>query len=128
MNPNDSDFVACLFDLDLEVREGELLGVAGPVGSGKSSLVSAIMGEMKNMGGEVRARGRMALVSQQAWIFSGTLRENILFGTPFNRERYSKRVQTMVLKNKKKFSSFCSTSKLLWRQKQANKSFERPLF
>ena len=97
MNPNDSDFVACLFDLDLEVREGELLGVAGPVGSGKSSLVSAIMGEMKNMGGEVRARGRMALVSQQAWIFSGTLRENILFGTPFNRERYSKRVQTMVL-------------------------------
>ncbi len=120
MNPNDSDFVACLFDLDLEVREGELLGVAGPVGSGKSSLVSAIMGEMKNMGGEVRARGRMALVSQQAWIFSGTLRENILFGTPFNRERYSKRVQTMVLKKKKKFSLFCSTSKLLWRQKQAN--------
>ncbi len=61
--------------------------MAGPVGAGKSSLVAAVMGEMARLSGQIRIRGQLALVSQQAWIFGGTLRENILFGAPFNREK-----------------------------------------
>ena len=48
---------------------------------------------MKKLTGVVRVRGRPALVSQQAWIFNSTLRENILFGLPYNKERYSEAVK-----------------------------------
>ena len=42
-------FVPCLFDLDLNIRKGQLIGVAGGVGSGKTSLISAVMGEVWRM-------------------------------------------------------------------------------
>ena len=46
------------------------MGIAGAVGSGKSSLMSAILGEMRRLTGEVSVRGRLAYVSQQGWVFS----------------------------------------------------------
>ena len=54
-------YTPCLFDLDLEVCQGALVGVAGPVGGGKSSLVSAIMGEV--------SRGRSVRVWLSAWLW-----------------------------------------------------------
>ena len=59
------DYITCLFDIDLKVRKGDLVGIAGAVGSGKSSLMSAILGEMRRLTGEVSVRGRIAYVSQQ---------------------------------------------------------------
>ena len=72
--------VQVLFNVNLKVKPGELLGVAGPVGSGKSSLISALMGELTKLSGVSNVKGRLALVPQQAWIFSGTVSKNFFFG------------------------------------------------
>ena len=86
-----------LSDFDLTVRRGELIGVAGAVGSGKTSLISTIMGEMEVKAGEVEVGGSLALVSQQAWIFNATLRENILMGSPMKEGWYSKVLEACAL-------------------------------
>eukprot|EP00094_Tigriopus_californicus_P010393 TCALIF_10025-PA protein Name:"Similar to ABCC5 Multidrug resistance-associated protein 5 (Homo sapiens)" AED:0.10 eAED:0.10 QI:113/0.84/0.78/0.92/0.76/0.71/14/0/1294 len=90
-------YTSCLFDIDLEVEEGTLLGIAGPIGSGKSSLLSAIMGEMKQLTGDLKIRGSLALVSQQAWIFNGTLRDNILMGSAYEKDRYKSILRACTL-------------------------------
>uniref|UniRef100_A0A669ENA4 ATP-binding cassette sub-family C member 5 n=1 Tax=Oreochromis niloticus TaxID=8128 RepID=A0A669ENA4_ORENI len=63
--------------------QGKLLGVCGSVGSGKTSLVSAILGQMMVLEGSVAVKGRLAYVAQQAWILNATLRDNILFGLQY---------------------------------------------
>jgi ABC-type multidrug transport system fused ATPase/permease subunit len=69
------------------VRQGNLVGVCGEVGSGKSSLLSAILGKMNKECGRVMIDGSLAYVSQQPWIMNATLKDNILFGEPFNVEK-----------------------------------------
>ncbi|CAH0477558.1 unnamed protein product [Peronospora belbahrii] len=59
-------------------------------GTGKSSLCSAILGEMNKMAGEVFVRGRVAYYSQQTWIQNMTIRDNILFGLPYNKMTYDR--------------------------------------
>uniref|UniRef100_UPI0037E704EC LOW QUALITY PROTEIN: ATP-binding cassette sub-family C member 5 n=1 Tax=Semicossyphus pulcher TaxID=241346 RepID=UPI0037E704EC len=77
-----------LHGIDLRVQQGKLLGVCGSVGSGKTSLVSAILGQMAVLEGSVAVRGRLAYVAQQAWILNATLRDNILFGQEYQEDRY----------------------------------------
>ncbi|KAM4742656.1 ATP-binding cassette sub-family C member 5 isoform 2-T3 [Anableps anableps] len=74
--------------ITLNVQKGQLLGVCGCVGSGKTSLISAILGQMTVLEGSVAVRGRMAYVAQQAWILNATLRDNILFGQEYQEDRY----------------------------------------
>jgi ATP-binding cassette subfamily C (CFTR/MRP) protein 5 len=71
----------------LFLRKGRLVGVCGTVGSSKSSLISAILGQMILAQGRVTIDGSFAYVSQQAWIINCTLRDNILFGETFDVER-----------------------------------------
>ena len=78
-----------LHNIDLEVKQGELLAVVGPVGSGKSSLMSAVLGEMHRVAGSVSVKGRVAYVSQTAWIPNDSLKNVILFGNPLKEQRYS---------------------------------------
>uniref|UniRef100_A0A671R9M6 Si:ch211-221f10.2 n=1 Tax=Sinocyclocheilus anshuiensis TaxID=1608454 RepID=A0A671R9M6_9TELE len=68
---------------------GSLLGVCGGVGSGKSSLLSALLGQMTLLGGSVAVSGDFAYVAQQAWILNDSLRENILFGKKYIEEKYN---------------------------------------
>ncbi|XP_012660474.1 multidrug resistance-associated protein 4 [Otolemur garnettii] len=84
--------------LSFTVRPGELLAVIGPVGAGKSSLLSAVLGELPPSQGLVSVHGRIAYVSQQPWVFSGTVRSNILFGKKYERERYDKVIKACALK------------------------------
>uniref|UniRef100_A0A5F4W7H5 Multidrug resistance-associated protein 4 n=1 Tax=Callithrix jacchus TaxID=9483 RepID=A0A5F4W7H5_CALJA len=84
--------------LSFTVRPGELLAVVGPVGAGKSSLLSAVLGELAPSHGLVNVRGRIAYVSQQPWVFSGTVRSNILFGKKYEKERYEKVIKACALK------------------------------
>uniref|UniRef100_A0A674CYD4 ATP binding cassette subfamily C member 12 n=1 Tax=Salmo trutta TaxID=8032 RepID=A0A674CYD4_SALTR len=65
--------------------KGNLLGICGNVGSGKTSLISSILEQMHLQHGSVTADGAFAYVSQQAWIFHGTVQDNILMGEPFNQ-------------------------------------------
>ncbi|XP_076590730.1 ATP-binding cassette sub-family C member 5 isoform X5 [Chaetodon auriga] len=74
--------------INLSVQQGKLVGVCGSVGSGKTSLISAILGQMTMLEGSVAVRGRLAYVAQQAWILNATLRENILFGQEYQEDRY----------------------------------------
>jgi ABC-type transport system involved in cytochrome bd biosynthesis fused ATPase/permease subunit len=60
------------------------------VGCGKSSLLSALLGEMTRMRGVANVQGRVSYVPQQAWIQNTTLRDNITFGKRFNPELYNK--------------------------------------
>uniref|UniRef100_A0A8C1YLH7 ATP-binding cassette sub-family C member 5 n=1 Tax=Cyprinus carpio TaxID=7962 RepID=A0A8C1YLH7_CYPCA len=78
-----------LHRIDLCIRKGSLVGVCGGVGSGKSSLLSALLGQMTLLGGSVAVNGDFAYVAQQAWILNDSLRENILFGKKYIEEKYN---------------------------------------
>ncbi|KAF8586432.1 metal resistance protein YCF1 [Ramaria rubella] len=74
--------------IDLTVRKGELVGVLGRVGAGKTSLLSAIIGEMQRTDGTVILSGTVAYCPQTPWIMSTTVRENILFSHAYDEEFY----------------------------------------
>ncbi|DAA23778.1 TPA: ATP-binding cassette protein C4-like [Bos taurus] len=95
--------------LSFTVRPGELLAVIGPVGAGKSSLLSALLGELPLSQGKVSEHGRIAYVSQQPWVFPGTfylgrnmkrnnMKKNILFGKKYEKEQYEKVIKACALK------------------------------
>lgn len=68
-----------------------MIGVVGSVGAGKSSIFSAILGEIKKISGSICVsnwESGIAYVGQEAWLQQGTVRSNILFGLPYNREIY----------------------------------------
>ncbi|XP_054455373.1 ATP-binding cassette sub-family C member 3 isoform X2 [Anoplopoma fimbria] len=77
-----------LHNINVMVPQGSLLAVVGHVGCGKSSLISALLGEVEKLEGEVSIRGSVAYVPQQAWIQNATLRDNILFGKAYNEHKY----------------------------------------
>ncbi|KAH9625392.1 hypothetical protein KSS87_011463 [Heliosperma pusillum] len=77
-----------LRNINLEVRVGEKVAICGEVGSGKSTLLAAILGEVPYIEGTVNVYGRIAYVTQTAWIQTGTIRENILFGSTLDELRY----------------------------------------
>ncbi|KAF9100550.1 hypothetical protein BGX29_006497 [Mortierella sp. GBA35] len=79
-----------LSNIQLAILDGNLTAIVGRIGQGKSSLLSAIMGEMYKLEGTVRTYGNLAYVPQQAWIINATVRENILLGKPFDQERYDR--------------------------------------
>ncbi|XP_071951643.1 ATP-binding cassette sub-family C member 5-like isoform X2 [Antedon mediterranea] len=79
-----------LFDVDLVIEKGSLVGVCGSVGTGKSSLLSAILNHMICTKGEIATDGSFAYAAQQSWIMNATVRDNILFGKAFDEERYKK--------------------------------------
>ncbi|XP_021764951.1 ABC transporter C family member 10-like [Chenopodium quinoa] len=77
-----------LRNIDLDIHPGKKIAICGEVGSGKSTLLAAILGEVACMDGTVEVFGSIAYVSQTAWIQSGTIRENILFGSAMDDLRY----------------------------------------
>ncbi|KAG0052602.1 hypothetical protein BGZ83_002372 [Gryganskiella cystojenkinii] len=77
-----------LFDLDISISSSSLTAVVGRVGQGKSSLLSALIGDMYKRHGSVKMFGTVAYVPQQAWIVNASVRENIVFGKPFDQDRY----------------------------------------
>ncbi|XP_054077791.1 ATP-binding cassette sub-family C member 3 isoform X1 [Rissa tridactyla] len=87
-----------LKDINLLVPSGALVAVVGHVGCGKSSLVSALLGEMEKLEGEVAVKGSVAYVPQQAWIQNATLKDNILFGQAPNEQKYQNVLEVCALK------------------------------
>ncbi|XP_060080895.1 ATP-binding cassette sub-family C member 5-like [Ylistrum balloti] len=73
-----------LDDIQFNVKKGHLVGICGSVGSGKSSLMSAILGRMPKLTGHLAVDGSVGYAAQQAFIFNGTLRENVLFGKSYD--------------------------------------------
>uniref|UniRef100_A0A087XBS8 Multidrug resistance-associated protein 4 n=1 Tax=Poecilia formosa TaxID=48698 RepID=A0A087XBS8_POEFO len=87
-----------LQNISVSVKPHQLLAVIGPVGAGKSSLLSAILGELPRDTGALEVRGQLAYASQQPWVFPGTIRSNILFGRELNPKKYEKVLRACALK------------------------------
>ncbi|KAL6554898.1 Canalicular multispecific organic anion transporter 2 [Orobanche gracilis] len=86
-----------LTNINFRVPRGMRVAICGEVGSGKSSVISCILGEIPKISGVVRIFGRKAYVAQSPWIQSGTIKENILFGTDMDRHRYDRVVEACSL-------------------------------
>ncbi|KAF5741812.1 ABC transporter C family member 5-like [Tripterygium wilfordii] len=87
-----------LSGIQMRVEQGMRVAVCGVVGSGKSSFLSCILGEIPKICGEVRVCSTAAYVSQSAWIQSGNIQENILFGSPMDKAKYKNVIHACSLK------------------------------
>ncbi|XP_064317887.1 multidrug resistance-associated protein 1 isoform X6 [Phalacrocorax carbo] len=86
-----------LNSISFTVPEGSLVAVVGQVGCGKSSLLSALLGEMDKKEGYVVVKGSVAYVPQQAWVQNATLEDNIIFGREMNESRYERVIEACAL-------------------------------
>ena len=91
----DDEFI--LQDIEFVARSQSLTVITGPVGSGKSTLLSAIAGEISELSGTITHQGRLIYLPQTAWVFSGTIRENILFGQPYEEQKYARIIEACAL-------------------------------
>ncbi|XP_043690945.1 ABC transporter C family member 3-like [Telopea speciosissima] len=87
-----------LKDINFRVYHGMRVAVCGSVGSGKSSLLSCILGEVPKVSGAIKLNGTMAYVAQSPWIQSGKIVDNILFGKEMDTERYEMVIEACSLK------------------------------
>uniref|UniRef100_A0AAY4EVL3 Cystic fibrosis transmembrane conductance regulator n=1 Tax=Denticeps clupeoides TaxID=299321 RepID=A0AAY4EVL3_9TELE len=83
--------------ISLRLEKGEMLALAGSTGSGKSSLLMTIMGELVPSEGMIKHSGRISYSPQMAWIMPGTIRDNILFGLAYNEYRYKSVIKACQL-------------------------------
>ncbi|KAG2688836.1 hypothetical protein I3760_09G112600 [Carya illinoinensis] len=89
-----------LSNINLDIAVGSLVAVVGGTGEGKTSILSAMLGELPSVGdSSVVIRGTVAYVPQVSWIFNATLRENILFGSEFEPARYWKSIDVTALQH-----------------------------
>lgn len=79
------------------MASGDFLVVVGQVGCGKTSLLYSIMEETNLVNGTRKVNGSIAYVEQEPFIFSGTVKKNILFGKPYDKERFEKAVRAAEL-------------------------------
>lgn len=86
-----------LSNINLTATPGKLLAIIGPVGSGKGSLFNVILKELTLLDGQVVVNGAISYASQEAWLFAGTVRQNILFGLPMDKIRYKTVVKKCAL-------------------------------
>ncbi|KAH9589496.1 Multidrug resistance-associated protein 1, variant 2 [Schistosoma haematobium] len=84
----DPDEEPTLTNISIQFPEGQLTTIMGSVGSGKSSLLHALLGDMENFNGRVNVKGTVAYVPQQPWIYNATLRDNILFHHSYEPIKY----------------------------------------
>lgn len=95
-----------LREVNVRVSPGMRVAICGSVGSGKSSLLSCILGEMPKLSGSIKLCGTKAYVAQSPWIQSGKIEENILFGKEMDREKYDNVLEACALKKDLEVLSF----------------------
>lgn len=100
-----------LEDITLQIQPANLVAIIGPVGAGKSSLIQAILRELPASSGAIDINGVISYASQEPWLFSGTIRQNILFGQPMDKKRYREVVKRCALE--KDFTLFANGDKTI---------------
>lgn len=95
---NDSEVKELILNhVNLDIPNGSLVAVIGEVGSGKSSLLNTILGEMNLTKGFIQSSGSVSYVPQIPWILSGTIRDNVIFGKDYDLRRYSDVLEACAL-------------------------------
>lgn len=92
----------CLKRIDFECKPGELVAVVGGVGSGKSSFINAILGEVRELAGTTSVSGDLAFFSQTPFILNATVKDNILFGnieSPVDEDLYQRALDCCALRH-----------------------------
>lgn len=92
-SPNETSSRGQLRNVNITIRKGELVALIGPVGSGKSTLMSALLGELHKESGEVTVVGKVAYVPQVSWIPNDSFRNSILFGRQMENAKYRQTLQ-----------------------------------
>ncbi|XP_052747534.1 ATP-binding cassette sub-family C member 4 [Bicyclus anynana] len=77
-----------LKNITMNIRRGKLCAIVGSVGSGKSSLLQVLLRELPLSSGNLKVEGSLSYACQESWLFPATVRENILFGLPYEVARY----------------------------------------
>ncbi|XP_052104159.1 ATP-binding cassette sub-family C member 5-like isoform X3 [Mytilus californianus] len=109
-----------LHNIDFTLEKGKIIGVCGSVGSGKSSLISSILGRMNLVEGRIGVSGSLAYVSQQAWIMNATVKDNILFEELYDEKKYNDVIHACCLQED--IESFVSGSETEIGEKGINMS------
>ncbi|XP_033100977.1 multidrug resistance-associated protein 5-like isoform X2 [Anneissia japonica] len=94
-NQHSDKLVLC--DMNIEIPKSSLVGICGAIGSGKTSFLNALLGQLPMVSGRVAVAGRFSYVPQQAWIMNATVRENIIFNEDFDPVRYAEIIEACSL-------------------------------
>ncbi|XP_064637687.1 ATP-binding cassette sub-family C member 4-like isoform X2 [Lineus longissimus] len=86
-----------LDDINLEIKRGQFVCITGPRGSGKSSILSSILGELQTASGSIQVKGKLGYISKHSWIFAGSIRDNVLFSADFDSDRYRRIIDACEL-------------------------------
>ncbi|CAF3075865.1 unnamed protein product [Rotaria sp. Silwood2] len=90
--------LSCLSLLNLTIEQGTFVGIVGSVGSGKSALLAAILGEMNLINGQLNTNdSSFSYTAQSPWIFADTFRNNILLNRLFDEQRYKQVIYACCL-------------------------------
>ena len=93
--------VPLLKNIKLQVKKGDLIGIIGEFGSGKTCLFNAILNNLDILNGpnkKIITNGSIAYIPQKAWILNDTMRNNIIFHSPYDKQKYEKIVNICQLK------------------------------
>merc|ERR1711871_1761696 len=93
---NDGDPVH-ISNASFSASAGELIAIVGQVGGGKSSLMSAMLGEIKQLSGQVCVNGTVAYVAQQPFIMNATLEKNVTFQSAYDEDKYNATLEACAL-------------------------------
>lgn len=94
---DEENFKVALSNINLKVKKGELDCIVGRVGSGKSSIIQSLLGDLYKLDGEVKVNGKVAYVPQVPWIMNATVKDNVLFGHKFDAQFYDRVLKACAL-------------------------------
>jgi len=86
-----------LIDISFSVKKGQLVAIVGGVGCGKSSCLVSLLNELELTSGSVSVAGTIAYHSQSSWIMNASIQENIIFGAPYDEQRFAKVIKQACL-------------------------------
>ncbi|CAN6675143.1 metal resistance protein Ycf1p [Trichomonascus vanleenenianus] len=93
------EYKVALSNINFTAKKGQLSCIVGRVGSGKSSMLQCILGDLYKADGNVSVKGKVAYSSQVAWIMNASVKDNILFGCKYDPEFYQKTIRACALED-----------------------------